>query len=57
MYAVRTAWSLLWSIPMCVAWLVMYFILVIGWGPKHADKFIVHWNKMANDEEIPLEIG
>lgn len=57
MYAAKTMWSLLWSIPMCAAWVVLYLILVVGWGPKKADKFIVYWNKMIESEEHTLEIG
>jgi hypothetical protein len=45
----KTAWSLLWSLPVGVAWLVMAAVLVVGWGPSAFNKWVIHWNNMVNE--------
>ena len=57
MRELKMFWQLLWSIPLCVGVVLVYFLLMGGWGISRADKFLKHWNKFAADEAAPLEIG
>lgn len=50
MYALKAAWQILWCVPLALVWILMFLLLTIGWGLPRADKFIVHWNNMINDD-------
>lgn len=50
MTALKTAWQILWHIPVGALWVGMYFILWIGWGLKSADLFIKHWNNFIDED-------
>lgn len=50
MSALKAAWQLLWSLPLAVLWVLLFGIIFIGWGLSRADKFIIHWNNMVEDD-------
>lgn len=50
MYALKAMWQILWGLPLAVLWVLMYLVVVLGWGLARADKFIIHWNNMVNDD-------
>lgn len=47
---IKDAYHLLMSVPLVVVWLIMGLTLFLYGGPKMFDKFIIHWNNMANDK-------
>lgn len=53
MNAVKTLWQLLWCIPAALAWMIMYAVLWVGFGPSEADAFIYHWNMMVHRHDAP----
>lgn len=55
MYILNTLRQLLFSIPLAILWMLMYLLLILGWGLPVADKFIVQWNRFVDD--TPFTIG
>ena len=51
MYAVKTMWQVLWSVPVALLWMAMYAALWIGFGPTEADAFIHYWTDMVHRHE------
>ncbi len=41
--AFRTAWVLLWCLPLAVVWMLMYCLITIMYGLTTADKFVACW--------------
>lgn len=51
---IKTLWQMMWSIPLCLAWIIMYVLLNIYGGTKLGDKFIMYWTEMVMSD---LELG
>lgn len=43
------------SLPLAILLIVVYSILMLGWGLKIADKFLVSWNAFVNDNDVEWE--
>lgn len=49
---IKTAWAILWSIPLAVVMLVMLLIMWIGWGTEVVDRFMkVYHEEFIDDDE------
>lgn len=46
-YVLTAGWQLLWSIPLAAAFVVLYGLLLIGFGVKRADKLILAWEQVV----------
>lgn len=44
-------WRVLLTLPMAICWILIYVLLLIGWGLKVADSMLVAWNKWASEWE------
>lgn len=55
-YALRAALQMLVSIPLCVAWMAMYGLIVLGWGVEKGDSFIMYWHGFVSDEDLSVGV-
>lgn len=55
MYVFLTMLRVLLSLPLAILWIAMYLILMLGWGLKRADSFMLHWNKFVVEGDVDVE--
>ena len=41
------------SLPLAIAWMLMYVIITLGWGLKEGERFIDKWNEFVCDDDPP----
>lgn len=57
MYVFLCMWRVLLSLPAALLWMLLYGLIVLGWGIKAGDRFIVCWNSFVEEADFQLPIG
>lgn len=57
MYVLRAMWQIIMSVPAATLWMLLYALIILGWGIKKGDKFIMCWNQFVDDADFRFPTG